>query len=219
MAYSPRLVALAIVELLISSCGAPKEGVVDSAAVPAAAQRARLQLPPDPAAVIALAKQYQFAAQPLAPIPATEKIDTTGKNKAVPRSQDPGLTFTRAEEVAGTPYPKDQKVLLRIHAERAYPGLDIAQGENYVWRDVSSPDTAQWTVWLVSEHPARAVQLKRDNHPYSAVDPKRSHLVVQSFEALQTTTSGSAVTVEMMVFGACIDDDICKPSGHCGYSQ
>jgi hypothetical protein len=219
MGYSSRITALVIIELLIAGCGEAKKPLGDSGGVPGKQVVARASIRPDPAAVIALAKTYHFAESLLPAVPFSKPIDKTGKNKGVPKSQDPRLTFARAETVSGTTYPKDQEVLLLIHAEHAYPGLKIAQGNNYVWRDKSDTDHSKWTVWLISEHPADTVELTRGTYAYSSADPSKPHLVVEEFQVDSTTSTGAKLVTDMIAYGACIDDDICQPSGHCGYSQ
>jgi hypothetical protein len=219
MAHSSRMFAVAAVALLVAGCGDSDERRTDSSATPATHQVARAPRGPVPGDVIALAGKYHFAPTLLPPAQATTPIDKTGKNQGVDKTKDPHLTFARAETVSGTSYPTDQEVLLLVDAKSAYPGLDIAQGNNYIWRDRSDPDKTKWTVWLVSEHPARAVELKRFPHPYSVIDPMLPHLVVEKFQVKRADSTGAAFLTDMIAYGACIDDPACLPSGHCGYSQ
>jgi hypothetical protein len=223
MVHASRITALSAIALLICSCGGAKEPVTDTVAATTrpqeGAQGGRGASTPDPAAVIALAKTYRFSATLMPPVRATAAIDTSGNNKPVRKSDDPVLTFARAEPVPGTSYPVGQEVLLLIHAQRAYRGLDIGAGDNYLWRDTSDSNKKNWQVWLISENPPNAVQLKRGSGPYSSIDPELAHLVRQDFQAVTTSATGQVLTTDMIVFGGCIEDDVCQPSGHCGYSQ
>lgn len=218
MPYSSRIFAIAGVGLLISGCGGSKERPADSSAAPAGQRVSATPRKPNPDDVVTLAQKYHFAAQLSTPVPATAPIDKGGKNKGLPKGQDPKLTFARAERVTGTSYPSDQEVLLLIHGDHDYSGLDIAQGNNYIWRDRSDPDPTKWTVWLVSDHPRNAVMLTRGKGPYSSVDPGTPHLVMERFQVNSPDSAGGRVT-DMIAYGACIDDDACLPTHHCGYSE
>lgn len=112
-------------------------------------------------------------------------------------------TATLKSEVA---MPKT-RILARIRSEQAYAPMGIAAGYNYVWRN--SRDTSLARHWVTRIVPADSAMprhvLRRDDRlrEYTHGDPKEPRLVI--------------LHVHSVALAACLEDALCRPSGHCGY--
>jgi hypothetical protein len=157
---------------------------------------------PDPAAVAALAKSYDFV-DPAAPVDAVTPLPD---GTAVPEGAAPTvLTIARAVPTA-SPAPSGEVILALVNSNKAYPPLGIEVGDNWIWRNQADADPKKWDTYMV---PAAAgsdpKKLKRDNKEYSNGSHEQPRLV-------------RSINKAVLSFGACLDDPACG-SGHCGYGD
>jgi hypothetical protein len=138
--------------------------------------------------------------------PPINADDPGFQGPVVPDGQIPRMTIATATLKPNVPVPKD-RIIARIRSERAYPPMGIAAGTNYIWRNSRDARRAKdWKTLIVGGDSAMTRHvLQRDarHMPYSHGDPAEPRLVV--------------LHVHSVALGACLDDPMCSPSGHCGY--
>lgn len=157
---------------------------------------------PDPADVFALAKSYQFV-DPQGPI---DPVNPLPPGTGVKDSDAPTkITIARAVPTA-TPAPTGKVILALVNSDKEYKPLGIEEGDNYIYRDETDPDSTKWETYMV---PVKAgsnpKHMKRDKERYSEGDHTQPRLV-------------RVLTKSLVAFGACLDDPACQ-SGHCGYGD
>jgi hypothetical protein len=160
---------------------------------------------PDTAEVLALAARYRFV-NPRPPVPSIVPLPG---GTGVPSADAPtDFTIERAVPIT-SPAPEGKVILARVHSNKAYAHMGVADGYNYVWRDQRLPRPFKhwWKTYMVPEKGADPKRLKRGKEEYSHGDSTEPRLVVMS-------DRGTGLTA----FGACLDDPNCG-SGHCGYGE
>jgi hypothetical protein len=159
-----------------------------------------------------MASDYHFG-QPRDPDPAKKDVKT-GKNKGVKDSDKP-LQLKIRTATAKSALP-DTMILALITSDKAYEGLGIAKGDNYLVRYKNgSGDAHRWSVFLVSVDPFGMTPLKPDSEEFSYGTPGEPRIVSYAFDSSGTS---STKTPDSIVYAFCIDDPSCS-SQHCGYNN
>lgn len=118
----------------------------------------------------------------------------------------PPMWISTATLKKGVSVPRS-RILARIRSERSYAPMGIVAGYNYIWRN--SRDTSVANRWVTQVVPAdakvRGHDLRRDGRlrEYTHGDPAEPRLVI--------------LHVHSEALGACLEDQLCRPTGHCGY--
>ena len=139
-----------------------------------------------------------------------EPIDIEDPNfpgKAVDENDFPVVTIATATAQPGNP-PREGIVLARITSNRDFPEFGLKQGPNYLWRvPASSSGNPRDSVNQIfpAGHTSMSYQLTRH--------PGMHELSPGSREVPRLVR----VKVHSLALGACLDEEMCKPSGHCGY--
>lgn len=118
----------------------------------------------------------------------------------------PRMWIATAKLKRASPMP-GYRIIARIRSERAYRPMGIQAGENYIWRNSwDSTAAGSWQTKIVpGDVSAKQFALTRDPRKieYTHGDPMEPRLV--------------RVLVASEGLGACLDDPVCQPMGHCGY--
>jgi hypothetical protein len=213
-----RLLVVAAMGIVVVGCSEGKGPASDTGA--AVAQQpvksvASKRQGPDPKAVVEMATHYDFP-DPRGAVSADVPIDTMHNNKGMMRADKPQtITIAKAVPKSGYTPPAGQELVALVYSTKAYHGLGIEQGNNYVWRDRSAANSSDWEVWMISDTPLRGVQLLRGSVAYSHDTVETPRLV--GWEYKKKDTPISTRDVDMIAYGVCIDDPVLC-GGHCGYS-
>jgi hypothetical protein len=132
-------------------------------------------------------------------------VDPDFRGPVVPDGEIPRMWISTATLKPNVPVP-ETRIIARIRSEAAYAPMGIAAGDNYIWRN--SRDTTVARRWVTSIVPADGMSarhdLQRDHRliPYTHDGPEEPKLII--------------LRVHSIALGVCVDDPLCRPTGHCG---
>jgi hypothetical protein len=138
--------------------------------------------------------------------PPLSGVDPNFPGPHVPDGTIPRMWISTATLKPNVPLPRT-RIIARIRSTAPYPQMGITAGYNYIWRSSRDSSVARkWTTAVVSaDAGVRSHRLERDGRliEYTHGDPAEPRLVV--------------LRVASVSLGACLDDPVCLPAGHCGY--
>jgi len=133
-------------------------------------------------------------------------VDPGFRGPVVPDDAIPRMWISTATLKPNVGVPKT-RIIARIRSEGAHAPMGIAAGYNYIWRNSRDSSVAsQWVTIVVSADTTMTRHdLQRDYRfmEYTHNDPAEPKLII--------------LRVHSIALGVCLDDPLCRPTGHCGY--
>jgi hypothetical protein len=206
-----------IAAIVVVGCSKPEQAKSDSLASTGTAPAGTTGTPRqavalDSARIVQLASDYDFGPE-RDPDKATKDVRTS-KNHGVRKANKP----TKLKIQTATPKKPlpDTLILALITSNGSYDDLGIGNGENYIVREKrGSDDPRDWSVYLISTKPFSITPLTPGTDALSMSSVEQPRIAEYEFDS----SGGTGVTnLDSVAYAVCLEDNLCKPSGHCGYN-